>query len=133
MSGTLGMVALFSNVLAHNYGMANYGIFRDFILTQRAKFGGNPARFFATLRNFDHHGLAFLSCKRTNAFIHKFSSIHSVQNTNYHAVGMSIMRQIHEAASLRHPVSHENELMATRHATRVRARAMATAAAGMVT
>ena len=34
------------------YGMANHGIFRDFSLTQRAKFGDNPARFFATLRNF---------------------------------------------------------------------------------
>ena len=127
------MVALFSNVLAHNYGMANYGIFCDFILTQWTKFGGNPARFFAALCNFDHHGLAFLSCKQTNAFIHKFSNIHSVQNTNYHAVSMSIMRQIHEAASLRHPVLHENELMATCHATRVWACVMVTAVVAVVT
>ena len=37
---------------ARIYGMANHGIFRDFFLTQRAKFGDNPARFFATLHNF---------------------------------------------------------------------------------
>ena len=38
--------------MANHYGTANHGIFRDFFLTQRAKFGDNPARFFATLRNF---------------------------------------------------------------------------------
>ena len=32
--------------------MANHEIFRDFFLTQHAKFGANPARFFATLCNF---------------------------------------------------------------------------------
>ena len=71
--------------------MANYGIFRDFSFDSACEIWRQSCVIPCyTAQLFDHHGLACLSCKWTNAFIHKFSSIHSVQNTNYHAMGVSV-------------------------------------------
>ena len=73
--------------------MANHGIFHDFLLTQRAKFGGNPARFLLRCATFTQLCCAIFRAAAVlfnfRRSIYVFMCVHVQQEAQYINVSAS--------------------------------------------